>query len=418
MGRIIDRISESYYRAFATDCLRMSKYLTVLLMSFFGLSVPIHAAFVPTDDGVYAQFIVTHDGTEYEFTAELHYKEVPMTVLNFMELAEGTKSWADFASVSQKNTPFYNGLTFHRVVSGFVMQAGSRNGSGSDGPGFQFPDEIDGSLSHHTEGVLSMANSGPNSNGSQFFITLAAATFLDGKHSIFGVIVDGMADVTALGIVPADGNGKPLSEMTITSASIIRVGLEANDFSAIEQVRPQVASFAPLEFIADVGPLYTLRIPNRDSSLSYQLYGSIDLKNTWANLLSISQDFSLSGDFDVAATSLVTSHEKYFFTVAESFVGSRVDGTGLGYTFSLGRNPDIVLNLTSSNGGAFSFAESSGDLVFYELYDLGERYQLYFQMSGFVAFQCYFDKNASSGSVFSHVKTSPESNIIGTFTSP
>ncbi|MEM6885498.1 MAG: peptidylprolyl isomerase [Verrucomicrobiota bacterium] len=401
--------------------------MKLVLLLLLTLTLSVNAAFVPQDDGIYAQFGVTHDGTDYEFTAKLHYQEVPMTVLNFIELAEGTKNWADFAAFTEKSAPFYDGLTFHRVVSGFVIQAGSRNGSGTDGPGFQFPDDIDGNLSHSGPGILSMANSGDNTNGSQFFITLAAATHLDGKHSIFGVIVDGLSDVTTLGGVAVDGSSKPTSDMVINSVSVIRVGTDAINFSSTGQIRPQVRGLVRTEFITAAGPTYTIRIPNRNTTYSYHLYGTPDLKNNWAPGFIAAPDFSASGDLNLNATSLVNTNDRYFFSTAEAEIGSRTDGTGLNYTFSLGTLSDMEVNLASATSGTFSYDGSSGPLSFYQLFDLGDRYQLYFQMTNgtpfnFV-FQVYFEKNASSGGVFAHrvdlsTGSAIESNLTGSFTSP
>jgi len=389
-----------------------------VLLLWLSLTAVVHAAFVPQDDGIYAQFAVTHDSTAYEFTARLHYQEVPMTVLNFIELAEGSKQWADFASSTARTASFYDGLTFHRVVSGFVIQAGSRNGLGTDGPGYLFPDDMDGGFSHSGPGILSMANSGVNTNGSQFFITLGAATNLDGKHSIFGVIVDGLSDVTSLGAVSVDGNSKPVSDMVINSVTIIRVGNDALNFSSAGQIRPRVRSLVLPDFISETGPSYAIRILGRDATYGYRLYGSPDLQNTWATLFTAAPDFSANGVLDIGATSLVTANDKYFFSVAESEIGSRADGTGLSYTFTIDNTPDIVLNLTSPTEGTFVFDTATGDLDFYELYDLGTRYQLYFKMAGFVPFQVYFNKGSSSGGVFAHVIGTTEFNLTGTFTSP
>jgi len=398
----------------------MKKGLQILLsISFLALGVAVHAAFVPTDDGIYAQFAVTHNSTAYEFTASLHYQEAPVTVLNFIELAEGSKDWFNSVGFSKNHTPFYNGVTFHRVISGFVIQTGSRNGLGSDGPGFQFPDEMDASLTHSGPGILSMANSGANSNGSQFFITLAATPNLDGKHSVFGVIVDGLPDVTALGEVPVDGDDRPVSDMTINSVTIIRVGTEANNFSSTGLLRPQYRQLVQAEIITAAGPAYRIRIPNRDTTYGHQLYGTNDLaSNNWGNLFYAGPNFNADADFDISINSLLSTQNKYFFNVVESEVGSRVDGTGLNYTFSLVGFPDIVLNLTSATAGTYTYNGESGALNFYELHDQGGRYQLYFQMSGFFPFQVYFEKGVTSGPVFAHIIANSEFNLTGTFTSP
>jgi len=124
----------------------------------------------------------TSQGT---FEVELYAKECPDTVWNFINLAEGRQQ-------TERGGNFYDGLTFHRVIKGFVIQGGCPSGNGMGGPGYQFQDEFDSSLTHDSEGVLSMANAGPGTNGSQFFISLAPTPHLDGRHSVFGKVISGI----------------------------------------------------------------------------------------------------------------------------------------------------------------------------------------------------------------------------------
>ena len=134
--------------------------------------------------GVFA-WIKTDKG---EILAQLEFEKAPLTVMNFVGLAEGRFNTPS----SPKGTPYFNGLSFHRVEPNFVIQGGDPEGNGTGGPGYEFPNEIDPSLNHDTEGILSMANAGPDTNGSQFFITLAQASFLNGSYSVFGRVVEGM----------------------------------------------------------------------------------------------------------------------------------------------------------------------------------------------------------------------------------
>ncbi|MBN1848846.1 MAG: peptidylprolyl isomerase [Deltaproteobacteria bacterium] len=154
----------------------------------------------------------TNHGT---FEAELYAKECPETVWNFINLAEGRQE-------TQKAGNFYDGLTFHRVISGFVIQGGCPVGNGTGGPGYRFKDEFDASLRHDSEGILSMANAGPGTNGSQFFITLDATPHLDDRHSVFGKVIKGMDVVRKIGSVETDRMDKPIKPVVITQVSIQR----------------------------------------------------------------------------------------------------------------------------------------------------------------------------------------------------
>lgn len=149
------------------------------------------------------------------FEAELYAKECPETVWNFVNLAEGRQE-------TEREGNFYNGLTFHRVMEDFVIQGGCPIGNGTGGPGYQFADEFDPSLRHDSLGVLSMANAGPGTNGSQLFITLAATPHLDGKHSVFGKVVDGIDVVKKIGSVETGPMDKPITPVLINEVTIQR----------------------------------------------------------------------------------------------------------------------------------------------------------------------------------------------------
>ena len=149
------------------------------------------------------------------FEAEFYAKECPETVWNFINLAEGRQE-----TVRKGN--YYDGLTFHRIIEGFVIQGGCPFGNGTSGPGYQFKDEFDSSLRHSGEGVFSMANAGPGTNGSQFFITLAATPHLNDRHSVFGKVIKGIEVIRKIGAVDTDGNDKPLEPVVMNSVTIRR----------------------------------------------------------------------------------------------------------------------------------------------------------------------------------------------------
>lgn len=166
-------------------------------------------------DGLYAKF----ETDKGEILCALEFEKTPLTVTNFVGLAEGTKELGGGAKM--KGDKFYNGLKFHRVIADFMVQGGCPLGTGTGGPGYTFPDEIDPSLTHSGPGILSMANAGPGTNGSQFFITHVATPWLDGKHTVFGHVVSGQDVINKI----ATGD-------LINAVEIIRVGAAAEAFQS------------------------------------------------------------------------------------------------------------------------------------------------------------------------------------------
>ena len=159
--------------------------------------------------------IVIFETSLGNFEAELYAKECPQTVWNFINLAEGRQE-------ADREGNFYDGLIFHRVIDGFMIQGGCPQGNGMGGPGYQFADEFDAGLRHASEGVLSMANSGPNTNGSQFFITLAPTPHLDDRHAVFGKVIKGIEVVQKIGSVKTGPNDSPAEPVVINSLRIQR----------------------------------------------------------------------------------------------------------------------------------------------------------------------------------------------------
>jgi len=161
--------------------------------------------------------------SEGNFTIRLFDAEVPKTVANFTELAEGTREWTDPKTGQKVKRPLYDGLIFHRVIDGFMIQGGEPLGTGIGGPGYKFADEFHPKLKHSKAGILSMANAGPNTNGSQFFITLAATPWLDNKHSVFGEVVEGMDVVQKIGrTATVKPNDRPVTPITVEKVTIER----------------------------------------------------------------------------------------------------------------------------------------------------------------------------------------------------
>jgi peptidyl-prolyl cis-trans isomerase A (cyclophilin A) len=144
-------------------------------------------------DGLFAHF----ETTRGEIVVQLFFDKVPRTVGNFVGLAEGTRTWRA-PDGKDRTAPFYDGLVFHRVIPDFMIQGGCPLGKGTGGPGYRFADEFHASLKHGKPGILSMANAGPNTNGSQFFITHVETPWLDGKHAVFGEVIQGQDVVDAI----------------------------------------------------------------------------------------------------------------------------------------------------------------------------------------------------------------------------
>ena len=190
---------------------RLPPALLLVSLLFSAIASSLPAAETPgLPDGLYAEIATPH-GT---LVAELFHAQAPLTVTNFVGLAEGTLG-------PEPRKPFYDGLTFHRVVPGFVIQGGDPLGTGEGGPGYEFPDEFVRGLRHDSAGVLSMANAGPDTNGSQFFITLAPLNRLNYLHSVFGRIIRGREDLSRIRAGDA-----------MTSVTIRRIGSAAGAFHA------------------------------------------------------------------------------------------------------------------------------------------------------------------------------------------
>ena len=152
---------------------------------------------------------------------ELYDERVPRTVDNFVGLATGEREWEDpETGEAVEGEPLYDDVLFHRVIEGFMIQTGDPTGTGRGGPGYTFDDEFHEELRHDGEGVVSMANSGPDTNGSQFFITLEATPHLDDRHSVFGQVVDGMDVVREIGSVETDANDRPLDDVVLESVTV------------------------------------------------------------------------------------------------------------------------------------------------------------------------------------------------------
>ncbi|MCL6296626.1 peptidylprolyl isomerase [Jejuia spongiicola] len=201
------------------------RIIKILSLAFLISLTSCKAQYPNLEDGMYAEFVTTKG----VMVAKLNYKKAPITVANFVSLAEGTNTMVDSLYREKK---FYNGLIFHRVMDKFMIQGGDPLGTGAGSPGYKFNDEFHPDLKHDTLGILSMANPGPNSNGSQFFITEVPKPHLDNRHSVFGELVLGADILDTISKVKVDSRNKPIEAVVIDELNIIRKGKEAKKFDA------------------------------------------------------------------------------------------------------------------------------------------------------------------------------------------
>ena len=203
------------------------KKICILLLGFsIALSSCKSSKYPDLEDGLYAD-IQTAKG---DIVVKLEYDKTPVTIANFISLAEGSNT---FVAEEHKGKKFYDGLTFHRVMKDFMIQGGDPLANGTGNPGYKFMDEFNDSLVHDKKGILSMANGGPNMNGSQFFITHKATPWLDNRHSVFGEVVMGMSVLDSIANVPVAAGNKPMEEVKMNTIVIIRNGKEAKKFDAV-----------------------------------------------------------------------------------------------------------------------------------------------------------------------------------------
>ncbi len=167
-----------------------------------------------------SELTATLHTTEGDIEIRLFDERAPRTVENFVGLATGNREWEDPETGERRTDPLYDNIPFHRVIDGFMLQTGDPTGTGRGGPGYTFDDEFHPELRHDGAGTVSMANRGPDTNGSQFFITLDAQPHLDDKHAVFGEVTDGMGVVEAIGSVSTDGEDKPTDRVALESVTV------------------------------------------------------------------------------------------------------------------------------------------------------------------------------------------------------
>jgi peptidyl-prolyl cis-trans isomerase A (cyclophilin A) len=326
-------------------------WLTVLLLvTAFRLSAQT--------DGIFADFNTSMGS----FTCRLDYAVAPKAVANFVGLATGQQAWLDLNTGEARTTPFHNGLTFHRVIAGFMIQGGSPNGQGTDGPGYAFVDEFSPTARHDGPGVLSMANSGTDSNGAQFFITAAATPWLNDLHTVFGRVVGGMEVVTAINQVATGPGDKPKTNVVVEAVTIRRVGAAAEAFDIRAQGLPVVGN-QPLQLAVN-GTDANLTFTNREFAHN-RVFASTNLTVWTASSIGLETGGTVSNS--VIQSAAATNQ---FFKLAQvQYPSSTLSPKSLlnrVLTLNFGGNQgSIVITFNGTGGGTYVFGNGNGTVIRY-----------------------------------------------------
>lgn len=321
-----------------------SPLVTLVVLGTFAFNV------AGQTNGIYADFTTSMGN----FTCRLDYTNAPKTVANFIGLATGQRAWLDLPTGRARTNAFYNGLTFHRVIAGFMNQGGSPNGQGTDGPGYAIKDEFCPSLVFDSFGVLAMANSGPNSDGSQFFITVAPFTSGNNTYTIFGRLVSGSNVVYAINHVGTDANDKPLTNVVMHSVIIRRVGSAAQAFDIHAQGLPIVTNL-PLKIAANTSQV-TLTFSNRLYA-DNQLYSVTNLGSAWtAEALGLEVAAPVSNNVQRAKDA-----PRRFYSMAQvqypasTFAPKTMCGRTLTLNFTSGLTGTMTIIFDSVGGGTYTY---------------------------------------------------------------
>ena len=332
-----------------------------------GLSLIPTLNAAPAADGLYATFRIKRGASSLgEFTCKLVFDKVPRTVANFVGLAEDSLPWMDFQNGHAVRRPFYEGIVFHRVVANFVIQAGSPNGTGNDGPGYTFRDEFDPTLRHSKAGILSMANSGLYSNGSQFFITLRATPELDDVHSVFGEVVEGLSIATSV----QQGD-------VIESVVITRNGAAARAFDVTIHGIPSVLDAVPrLHSTAGGFPLNYAKPANTE----FFVFHSDDL-GSWRQLPGLEMYGLTPASTTRDVSSVTTNRARKFFNVAKvqypDAIYTPPSVTGKKLTLNDAGGIVLAFSFSSGTNGTYNFTQGTTALGPFPVKDYGWNQEAY-----------------------------------------
>jgi cyclophilin family peptidyl-prolyl cis-trans isomerase len=364
-----------------------------------------------SDDGIFAAF-TTSQGS---FRCELDYVRSPRAVANFIALATGTRPWLEEQSGRVRSEPFYDGLRFHRVIDGFMIQAGSPNGLGTDGPGYVFPDAFDPDLRHDGPGKLSMANSGPNSNGSQFYITVAATPWLDDSYTVFGRVVEGADVVDQISQVTTDEQDRPRDPVHLHSVRIQRLGPEAEAFDIHAQGLPLVIA-AELG-VHRTGDGLTLSV-SRPAHADLQLRESTNLEDWTSYALGIELELSLPEQIEREA---VGAARFYALTRVQypssTFAPRTLANRSLRLTLD-GDATVLAIAFDAHHGGVYTFgSDHSGTVTGWSWGQEPYRGRLSMTTSGLLPLGLRLDfLNEVGGRLVGTAYADPPFSVSGTFT--
>ena len=376
--------------------------------------LPCRAQYADTN-GIFAEFNTSMGS----YTCRLEFALAPLACANFIGLATGQRAWLDLPSGVVKTNPFYDGTMFHRVIAGFMNQGGSPNALGTDGPGYSFVDEFNPSLRHDGFGVLSMANSGPDSNGSQYFITVSAQPQLNAVHTVFGRLFGGSNVVDAINHVATDANDKPQVGVVVNNIIIQRIGAAAMSFDINAQSLPQVT---PLNLrISKSGANVSLTFSNRLFADNW-LYASTNLTGWFAGALGIEVAGTVSG----LVTQSLSESSKYFRAAqiqyaTSTFAPKNLFGRTL--TLNFGAGPGTIVNVFDASGrGSYTWSLGSSGIIngltWIQAAYNGKLWPIYYSGIVPMTLALNFD-SATNGTFTGTAYTSPSASpVSGTFLLP
>jgi peptidyl-prolyl cis-trans isomerase A (cyclophilin A) len=365
-------------------------------------------------NGIFADFTTSMGN----FTCQLSYSNAPETVANFIGLATGQRAWLDLVTGQVRTNAFYDGVIFHRIISGFMIQGGAPNGLGADGPGYAFVDEFSPLLTFSSPWVLAMANSGPDSNGSQFFVTVEPYTSGNNTYAIFGRVISGTNVVVAINHVATDANNKPLTNVVIQHLSIRRVGTAAEAFDINAHGLPLVTNIP-----------VALKLGSQQASLTFSNRLYADNRWYWTTNLSTwnasELGIEVSGPGSNSVLVAMDSPQKFFRFAqvqyaSSTFAPQNVYGKTLVLNFAQGRGTHTIV-FDQSGGGTYkivtTIATTTGSLSFYiwsqGLYT-GQFYPL--EYGGILMTLQLNFSSAAGGSFTGTVYSTPSFSVYGTFT--